>query len=61
LHAPRIPLSYRLRQSKQLLLTTALSVDQIAERCGFNSASHFARAFRNENAISPSEFRGIRY
>jgi AraC-like DNA-binding protein len=54
-------LAYRLRQSKQLLLTTALSIDQIAERCGFNSASHFARAFRSENGISPSEFRSIRF
>lgn len=54
-------LAYRLRQSKQLLLTTGLSIDQISEKCGFNSSSHFARAFRRENSISPSEFRTIRF
>ncbi len=36
-------LQYRLRQSKRLLLSSDLTVEQIAEDCGFNSASHFAR------------------
>lgn len=52
-------LAYRLRQAKQLLLTTDLSIEQIAEECGFNSASHFARAFRKSNGISPTEFKTI--
>ncbi len=52
-------LAYRLAHSKQLLLTTDLSIEQIAEECGFNSASHFARAFRKANEISPTEFRVI--
>lgn len=53
--------AYRLMQANQLLLTNAMSMEQIAERCGFHSASHFARAFRRSNGISPSEFRGMRF
>ncbi len=64
-HLGRTPheylLAYRLRQSKQLLLTTDLTMEQIAEKCGFNSASHFARAFRASNNLRPSEFRRMQF
>ena len=52
-------LSYRLRQSKQLLLTSPCSIEQIADACGFNSASHFARAFKKQEGMTPSDFRKI--
>ena len=54
-------LQYRLRQAKRLLLSSDSTVEQIAEDCGFNSASHFARAFRQETNISPTAFRAISY
>lgn len=54
-------LQYRLRQAKRLLLSSDSTVEQIAEECGFNSASHFARAFRQETNISPTAFRAISY
>ncbi len=54
-------LFFRLRQAKQLLLSTQDSVEEIAYKCGFNSASHFARAFRKANDISPKEFRNIQF
>ncbi|MGM9617357.1 AraC family transcriptional regulator [Butyricicoccus sp.] len=50
-------LAYRLQQSKRLLITTNDTVESIAERCGFNSASHFARAFRKSTGVSPTVFR----
>lgn len=50
-------LSFRIRQAKQLLLTTSKTVEEISELCGFNSASHFARAFRRQENLSPSQFR----
>lgn len=50
-------LSYRLRQAKHLLLTTSMTIERIAEKCGFNSASHFARAFRHSHDITPTQFR----
>lgn len=53
--------AYRLMQAKQMLLTNQLNIEQIAELCGFHSASHFARAFRKNNGISPSEFKQMRF
>ena len=54
-------LSYRLRQAKQLLSTSSLTIEEIAERCGFNSASHFARAFRSAENTSPTKFRKLEF
>lgn len=54
-------LSFRLRQSKLLLVTTSLSIESIAEKCGFNSTSHYARAFRTQERISPSDFRNVQF
>lgn len=52
-------LAYRLRQSKQLLISSAFTIEEIAEKCGFNSASHYARAFRKSENISPTQFRKL--
>lgn len=52
-------LSYRLRQAKQMLLSTNESIEAISIKCGFNSASHFARAFRKKEGNTPTQFRGI--
>lgn len=50
-------MSYRLRQSKYLLMTSQLSIEEISDKCGFNSASHFTRTFKRVNKITPSKFR----
>lgn len=54
-------LAYRLRQSKQMLLGTDMTVEEIAGQCGFHSASHFTRAFRRINALTPTEFRRLQF
>lgn len=54
-------LSYRLRQAKQMLLASADTIEIIAEKCGFNSASHFARAFRKSSGLAPCEFRKMQF
>lgn len=54
-------LLYRLRQAKNLLLSTPDSVEGIADTCGFNSPSHFARAFKKVNQMTPSEFRALHF
>lgn len=41
----------------ELLATTDLPLKQVAQKCGFATASGFAAAFRREAAESPSEFR----
>ena len=54
-------LAFRLRQAKQMLQTSGCSIEEIAEKCGFNSTSHFARAFKKENQMTPTDFRNIRF
>jgi transcriptional regulator GlxA family with amidase domain len=49
--------SSRVRAACRLLQTTTLSMKEIASRAGFSSASHFARNFKNECGVSPSEYR----
>ena len=44
----------RLEKADQLLRTTALSVTQVALACGFQSASHFSRSFRDRYGKPPS-------
>lgn len=50
-------LQTRLNISKQLLIETALSVEEIAYKSGFTSATHYIRAFKQANQMTPSYFR----
>lgn len=47
----------RVRQSLILLNTTALSIGEIASRCGFDDANYFSRIFRKIEGKSPKEYR----
>lgn len=47
----------RIRQAKQMLLTTDDTITQIALSCGFNSSNYFKDCFRRVNGVSPSVFR----
>ena len=46
-----------IRQAKLLLLTTTLSVQQIADRLGFKNQSHFGTFFRRFAGMSPRTYR----
>ncbi|UCF64677.1 MAG: response regulator, partial [bacterium] len=48
--------TYRLKRAAQMLLERRLSVTQIAFAVGFNSPSHFTKAFRQNFKCLPSEF-----
>lgn len=50
-------LTRRLNEAKKFLLSTDLSVSEIAEKCGFNSASHFSSYFKQQLGFSPLQFR----
>ena len=47
----------RIDQAKQLLLTTDLSIAEIAEKTGFASSAYFVRVFKAEAGLSPSAYR----
>ena len=47
----------RIRSAKQKLSTTSLSIEEIAEQCGFCNTSHFIMVFRRNTGITPLQFR----
>ena len=47
----------RLSAAKRLLLDTDLLVGDVAERSGFGNLSHFNKRFRDQEGMSPREFR----
>ncbi len=49
----------RLLEAKDLLANSALSIYQIADRCGYYDPSHFHRRFRREFAMGPRDFRKL--
>jgi AraC-like DNA-binding protein len=47
----------RMTRAKQLLLETELSIKEIIFKSGYKTSSHFFRIFKDQEGISPSEFR----
>ena len=47
----------RVRCSLKLLSTTALSMQEIAERCGFSDANYYTRIFKKIHGSTPNEYR----
>lgn len=47
---------YRVDKSKELLVNTELSVDEIAVKVGFANASYFCKVFKSLTGKTPSEF-----
>ncbi len=50
-------MSKRIATAEHLLLTTALTVDEVAHAVGFNSRTGFYREFLKRYGITPSQFR----
>ncbi len=55
------PLAYMLRRrldvARQLLLSTDMTIRQVAHQAGFESQFYLSRVFKREYGVSPSEFR----
>lgn len=47
----------RLQRSKELLSTSSLTLDSVAEQCGFGSASDLCRTFRKAFGVTPDVWR----
>lgn len=48
---------YRLKYARSRLLSTTLTVTEIAIECGFSSAAYFDRMFQRGFGVSPSAYR----
>lgn len=47
----------RIQYAKVQLYSTDKSISQIAQECGFNSQSYFVKIFREQEKLTPSEYR----
>ena len=50
-------IQFRIEKSARLLKETDTSITEIAQNVGFNDANHFAKIFRREKGMSPTQFR----
>lgn len=50
-------LQLRIEKARQLLQSTSLSVEKVAEVAGFTSASYFSRFFKERTGVSPMNCR----
>lgn len=48
----------RVKNAERLILTTDLSVTEIATTCGFNDSNYFSSVFKKLKGIPPLKFRG---
>ncbi len=46
----------RINHAKSLIINSGLSVSQVGQKVGFNSASHFILEFRRRTGMTPLEF-----
>lgn len=47
----------RIGKVRYLLLTTQLTLSEIAEKCGYSSGFYLSRVFKSKMGMSPSEYR----
>ena len=47
----------RVLRATGLLRNSSLSVQQVAEQCGFADGNYFTRIFRKIQGITPNEYR----
>lgn len=50
-------LNLRLEKARELLTTTNLTVNEIADQTGFDSIFYFSRLFKNKNGLAPKLYR----
>jgi two-component system response regulator YesN len=48
---------YRIRQARELLETSNLSIMQVAMEVGFSESAHFTRTFQREVGMTPRAYR----
>jgi AraC-like DNA-binding protein len=50
-------LDLRLDKAKELLLSTNLTINEIAYKTGFSTIFYFSRLFKQKNGLAPKEYR----
>ena len=52
-------INLRLERAKNLLNTTTLNINEIANQTGFDSVFYFSKLFKKKNGLSPNVFRKL--
>ncbi len=52
-------ISYRITKSLEMLNSSDMSVTDIAYACGFNSASHYTKTFREMLGCTPLKYKSL--
>ncbi|MBE6787343.1 MAG: helix-turn-helix domain-containing protein [Ruminococcaceae bacterium] len=47
----------RIKKATRLLLETDFSIEEIAQKCGFQNVGYFIRVFKKQNSLTPHTFR----
>ena len=47
----------RMEKAKKLLLTTALSIAEVAEQSGYGDYRVFTKVFKKSEGVTPSQYR----
>lgn len=50
-------MEYRVKKSCELLISTDMSIEDIAFACGFTNQTHYSTYFKKVNSISPLNYR----
>ncbi|MBQ8410575.1 MAG: helix-turn-helix transcriptional regulator [Ruminiclostridium sp.] len=50
-------ISFRMERAKYLLKNTSMSVQRIAEECGYTNSAHFMRQFKEREGKSAGQYR----
>ena len=48
---------YRITEAKKLLITTDLSISEIAEQVGYINVNNFVKIFRDREHTTPLQYR----
>lgn len=52
-------ITFRMDRAKYLLKNTSMSVQRIAEECGYTNAAHFMRQFKEREKMSAGQYRKV--
>jgi AraC-like DNA-binding protein len=47
----------RVQKAREMLVSTNISIDRIAEMCGYNATSYFIRKFKEKYYVTPKQYR----
>jgi two-component system response regulator YesN len=48
---------YRIQKAKEFLIATQLNVNEISEKVGYVTTKYFVKVFKEQEKVSPSEYR----